>query len=142
LAPSDPTYLLHLTSSLGRLSVYHVDVRSSSHISAVLAFANTHNVRLSTKNTGHDYFGCSAVPNSSTLWTQNLNSLELEADLTLSGCAVGSPPLTNIETMGAGVIARDACVFSMVSMLCILPVDTRSESYTGTQNECFPNEVV
>ncbi|KAJ6466211.1 FAD binding domain-containing protein [Mycena sanguinolenta] len=111
LSPTEPTYPLYTTCSLGRLGKYYIDVRSPSHIAAAIAFAKTHNIRLSIKNTGHDYFGRSAVPNSLALWTHNLDSLSYDETYTLSGCPSSTPKLTNIGTMGAGVIARDAYVF-------------------------------
>ncbi|CAJ2504285.1 Uu.00g116790.m01.CDS01 [Anthostomella pinea] len=111
LAPQDQTYPLYSTCSLGRLGAYYIDVRSPSHVAAAMAFAKTHNIRLSIKNTGHDYFGRSAVPNSLALWTHNLNSLSFNDTFTLSGCPANTPTLQNIGTMGAGVIAKDAYVF-------------------------------
>lgn len=111
LAPEEPTFPLYATCSLGRLSAWYIDVRAPSHIATALAFVKTHNIRLSIKNTGHDYFGRSAVPNSLALWTHNLDSLSFDAEFKLSGCPSGTPQLTNIGTMGAGVIARDAYVF-------------------------------
>ncbi|KAJ7120330.1 hypothetical protein C8R44DRAFT_877766 [Mycena epipterygia] len=111
LSPTEPTYPLYTTCSLGRLGAYYIDVRSPSHIAAAITFAKTHNIRLSIKNTGHDYFGRSAVPNSLALWTHNLYSLSYDETFTLSGCPTSTPKLMNIGTMGAGVIATDAYVF-------------------------------
>lgn len=109
LLSSDPEQTLYPTCSLGRLATYHVDVREASHISTTLKFAHTHNIRISVKNTGHDFFGRASVPNSLAIWTHNLQSLEFYPDFTASNCPSANGQ--NIGEMGAGVIAGDAYRF-------------------------------
>lgn len=103
---SDPETTLYSTCSMGRLATYYVDVRNTSHISAALKFAHTHNIRISIKNTGHDFFGRSMVPNSLAIWTHNLNTFDFYPNFTASNCPSASGP--NVGEMGAGVIAGDA----------------------------------
>jgi len=43
--------------SLGRLSTYHVEAHTADDIKKTLDFVRAHNIRLSIKNSGHDYFG-------------------------------------------------------------------------------------
>ena len=100
---------LYNTCSLGRLAPYYVDVRNASHISAALQFAQTHNIRISVKNTGHDYYGRSAVPNSLAIWTHNLNRLDFYQNFTASNCPSANGH--NVGEMGAGVVAGDAYRF-------------------------------
>jgi FAD/FMN-containing dehydrogenase len=102
----DPTQTLYPTCSLGRLGSYYVDVRNASHISAALQFAQVHNIRISIKNTGHDFFGRSSVPNSLAIWTHNLNALDFYPNFTASNCP--SANSQNVGEMGAGVVAGDA----------------------------------
>lgn len=64
LLETDPTITEFGSCSIGRLASYYVDVHSPSHISATLKFAKAHNIRISVKNTGHDYYGRSSVPNT------------------------------------------------------------------------------
>lgn len=109
LLSSDPEEALFKTCSLGRLASYYVDVRNVSHISEVLKFAQVHNIRISIKNTGHDYFGRSAVPNSLAIWTHNLKSLGFHQNFTAFNCPSASGQ--NIGEMGAGVVAGDAYRF-------------------------------
>jgi FAD/FMN-containing dehydrogenase len=109
LLSEDPTETLYPTCSLGRLASYYVDVRNASHISAALKFAQVHNIRISIKNTGHDFFGRSSVPNSLAIWTHNLNSFNFYSNFTASNCP--SANSQNIGEMGAGVIAGDAYRF-------------------------------
>ncbi|KAG6913137.1 hypothetical protein DXG01_009384, partial [Tephrocybe rancida] len=94
------------TCSLGRLASYYVDVRNALHILAALQFAHAHNIRLSIKNTGHDFFGRSVAPNSLVIWMHNLYTLKFYKNFTASNCP--SANSQNVGEMGAGVIAGDA----------------------------------
>jgi hypothetical protein len=100
---ADPKEALYSTCSLGRLASYYADVRNASHISAVLQFAQVHNNRINVKNTGHDFFGRSAVPNSLAIWTLNLKSLDFYQIFTASNCPSANGQ--NVGEMGAGVDA-------------------------------------
>ena len=109
LLSSDPEETLYSNCSLGRLASYYIDVLNASHISAALQFAKAHNVRISIKNTGHDFFGRSSVPNSLAIWTHNLNSQQFYQNFTASNCP--SADGHNIGEIGAGVVAGDAYRF-------------------------------
>ncbi|KUJ13782.1 FAD binding domain-containing protein [Mollisia scopiformis] len=109
LLTSDPADTLYPTCSLGRLATYYVDVRNASHISTALKFAQSHNIRVSVKNTGHDFFGRSSVPNSLAIWTHNLKNLDFYQNFTASNCPSANGQ--NVGEMGAGVIAGDAYRF-------------------------------
>jgi hypothetical protein len=106
LLETDPAELLYRTCSLGRLSSYYVDVRDASHISAALRFATKHNIRISVKNTGHDFFGRSSVPNTLAIWTHNLETMKFNANFTAHNCPAANGQ--NIGEIGAGVVAADA----------------------------------
>ncbi|OAA70999.1 isoamyl alcohol oxidase [Akanthomyces lecanii RCEF 1005] len=106
LLESDPTESLHSSCSLGRLAAYYVDVREPSHISAALQFAKKHNIRISIKNTGHDFYGRSSVPNTLAIWTKNLATMRYHANFTAHDCRAADGP--NVGELGAGVIAGDA----------------------------------
>jgi len=109
LLSEDPAQTLYPTCSLGRLAAYYVDVRNASHISAALGFAQEHNIRISVKNTGHDFFGRSMVPNSLAIWTHNLNTMDFHQDFTASNCPAANGK--NVGEMGAGVVAGEAYRF-------------------------------
>jgi len=109
LLSPDPEETLYSTCSLGRLATYYVDVRNASHISAALQFAKAHNIRISVKNTGHDFFGRSSVPNSLAIWTHNLKTLDFHQNFTAYNCPSANGQ--NVGEMGAGVIAGDAYRF-------------------------------
>jgi hypothetical protein len=102
----NPAEQLYATCSLGTLAAYYIDVRKPSHISAALQFSKEHNLRISIKNTGHDFYGRSVGPNTLAIWTHNLNNMSFYQDFTASNCPSANGH--NIGEMGAGVVARDA----------------------------------
>ncbi|KAJ5856742.1 hypothetical protein N7455_007636 [Penicillium solitum] len=109
VTPDSLHELLYSTCTLGRLSSYYVDVRDASHISATLRFAHAHNIRISVKNTGHDFFGRSSVPNTLAIWTHNLDSIAFSSNFTANNCLLANSQ--NVGELGAGVIAADAYHF-------------------------------
>ncbi|CAG8161342.1 unnamed protein product [Penicillium salamii] len=109
LLETDPSELLYGTCSLGRLSSYYVDVREASHISAALQFAKDHNIRISIKNTGHDFYGRSSVPGTLAIWTHNLDTMKFSSKFTAHDCPLSNDQ--NIGELGAGVVAADAYHF-------------------------------
>ncbi|KAJ8125901.1 hypothetical protein O1611_g7739 [Lasiodiplodia mahajangana] len=85
----------------GNLAVYAVDVDSAATAAAGLRFAQENNIRLSIKNTGHDYLGRSAGRGSLALWTHNLQET---AVLNYSSTYYRGPAVK----LGAGVQFSDA----------------------------------
>lgn len=57
------------------MTSYAIDVDSAATVAAELKFAQERNVRLSIKNTGHDYIERSNGRDSLTLWMHNLNDM-------------------------------------------------------------------
>ncbi|KAJ5711288.1 FAD binding domain-containing protein [Penicillium malachiteum] len=109
LLESDPTQTTYANCSIGRLASYYVDVREPSHISSALKFATAHNIRISVKNTGHDFYGRSSVPNTLAIWTKNLDNLTFYSNFTAHDCPASNSQ--NIGEFGAGVVAQDAYYF-------------------------------
>ncbi|KAH8655369.1 FAD binding domain-containing protein [Xylariales sp. PMI_506] len=109
LLESDPTTTLYGSCSIARLASYYVDVQNTSHISAALQFAKTHNIRISIKNTGHDYYGRSSVPDTLAIWTHNLDTLKFNSNFTANNCPAANGQ--NVGELGAGVTAGDAYRF-------------------------------
>lgn len=102
----DPAVELFPTCSLGTLASHYVDVRKASHISAALRFSKEHNLRISIKNTGHDFAGRSVGPNTLAIWTHNLSKMSFHQNFTASRCPMANGH--NIGELGAGVVAGDA----------------------------------
>ncbi|KAI1326032.1 FAD-binding domain-containing protein [Xylariaceae sp. FL0255] len=95
------------TCKLGRLSAYHVKATTADQVAATLKFVQ-HGIRLSMKNTGHDYFGRSTTANSLALWAHNIQDLEFANTFTAKGCPA---KLQNVRIMGAGIEAGQAEAF-------------------------------
>jgi FAD/FMN-containing dehydrogenase len=70
---------------LGNYVSYAVKVRSVADAQKTLAFAQDHNIRLVIRNTGHDYNGKSTGAGALSIWTQDLNSIDLLASRTWTG---------------------------------------------------------
>ncbi|KAJ5587484.1 CAZyme family AA7 [Penicillium hispanicum] len=106
LNAEDSFSVLSSTCDLGRLSSLYVDAREAQHVVTAVKFAKAHNLRISIKNTGHDYFGRSTSPNTLAIWTHNMDSLAYHADFTASKCPRANGQ--HIGEMGAGTQALSA----------------------------------
>lgn len=94
--------------SLGRLSTYHVEAHEAEDIRKSLDFIRQHGIRVSIKNTGHDYFGRSNAANSLGIWTYNMKSSKFHKSFQPHGC---NTHYENIGEVGAGVQAQEAWTF-------------------------------
>ncbi|PYI33323.1 FAD binding domain-containing protein [Aspergillus indologenus CBS 114.80] len=106
LLETSPEETLYGTCSIGRLASFYVIVQTPAHISAALQFARAHNIRVSVKNTGHDYYGRSSIPDTLAIWTHGLNTLNFFFNFTAHNCPSANGQ--NIGELGAGVVAGDA----------------------------------
>ncbi|KAM4059507.1 FAD binding domain-containing protein [Hirsutella rhossiliensis] len=82
--------------SLGNMASYAVRVGSAHDVAAGFKFARDHNIRVTVKNTGHDFIGRSAGRGSLALWTHHLKAIEF---LDYSGPRYRGPAVR----VGAGV---------------------------------------
>jgi hypothetical protein len=94
--------------SLGRLSTYYVEAHDSEDISKTLEFVRRHGIRLSIKNTGHDYLGRSNAANSLAIWTHNMKEIKYHKTFQPQGCKTR---YGNIGQIGAGIQAQEAWTF-------------------------------
>jgi hypothetical protein len=94
--------------SLGRLSTYHVEAHAPEDISKTLDFVRKHGIRISIKNTGHDYFGRSSAANSLAIWTHKMKDSKFHKTFSPKGC---KKRYENIAEIGAGVQAQEAWEF-------------------------------
>lgn len=60
---------------LGNMASYAIEVDGADTVAAGLKFAQERNIRLSIKNTGHDYIGRSNGQGSLALWTHKLKDM-------------------------------------------------------------------
>ncbi|KAH4299321.1 hypothetical protein HBH98_084490 [Parastagonospora nodorum] len=105
LKPSSP---VSGECSLGRLSTYHVEAHNAEDISTTLDFVRQHGIRLSIKNTGHDYLGRSNSANSLAIWTYNMKETKYHKTFQPRGCKTH---YENIGEIGAGIQAQEAWTF-------------------------------
>lgn len=91
--------------SLGSLSAYYVNATGADEVIQTIKFVNKTGIRLSIKNSGHDYLGRSVTANSLALWTRNIQNYEFHEKFTPEGC---SKAYENIGVIGAGVSAGEA----------------------------------
>ncbi|OTB00611.1 hypothetical protein M426DRAFT_267397 [Hypoxylon sp. CI-4A] len=70
-----PFAALSLGCTLGNLAVYALEIDSAATAAAGLKFAQDNNIRLTVKNTGHDYIGRSNGQGSLVLWTHKLKDV-------------------------------------------------------------------
>lgn len=93
------------TCSLGRLSTYHVEAHTADDISKTLDFIRQHGIRVSIKNSGHDYFGRSNAANSLAIWTHNMKDTKYHKKFLPQGCKA---QYENVGEIGAGISAQEA----------------------------------
>ncbi|KAH6842950.1 hypothetical protein B0I37DRAFT_407895 [Chaetomium sp. MPI-CAGE-AT-0009] len=60
------------TCTLGNLAEYAINVTDANSVIAGIRFARKKNIRLTVKNTGHDFLGRSTGRGALALWTHNL----------------------------------------------------------------------
>ncbi|WEW56366.1 hypothetical protein PRK78_001809 [Emydomyces testavorans] len=86
----------------GRISRYSAVAHKPDHIQQAVRFAAKHNLRLVVKNTGHDFLGRSAAPESLQILTHFMKDIQFTNEFVPEGKsdrrAVGSA-----VTIGAGV---------------------------------------
>ncbi|KAF9532780.1 hypothetical protein CPB83DRAFT_890460 [Crepidotus variabilis] len=92
----------------GSVPPLYVDVQSDKDVTAAFAFAKKKNLMLTVKNTGHDFKGRSAGPDSLALWMHNLKSMKYNPKFTPGGCKNSQ----NAITYGAGVQFADLYAFA------------------------------
>ncbi len=95
LAPNTPC-------TNGYLAAYTINATDASDLQTGISFAARRNIRLTIRNTGHDYLGKSTGAYSLTVWTHHMKSLELIRNYWTAGYV--GPAIK----MGAGVEGIEA----------------------------------
>jgi FAD/FMN-containing dehydrogenase len=67
------------------LASFAVRIEDAASAIASVKFARKHNIRLTIKNTGHDFLGRSSGKGSLALWTANLKNVQLVSNYTSPG---------------------------------------------------------
>ncbi|KAK6082372.1 FAD-linked oxidoreductase-like protein 9 [Seiridium cupressi] len=92
--------------TLGNYASYSIEVTEADDVAAAFDFARKRNIRLTIKNTGHDFLGKSAGKGSLELWTHNLKDASFIPNYgsrAYSGAAV---------KLGAGLTTAEAYLFA------------------------------
>lgn len=100
-SPNNPQAFTSTSCNQGSISRFYIDVQSVSEITKALQLSHDHGLRLSIKNSGHDYQGRSSMKGSLALWMRNLRNMTRDACFVPEGCSDISPADT--ITTGAGV---------------------------------------
>lgn len=90
----------------GRIPYYSAIVKTPQHIQEAVRFSDKYNLRLVIKNTGHDYLGRSAAPDSLQILTGEMRDMEFTDDFMPEGKESGEG-LGEAVTIGAGVQLAD-----------------------------------
>ncbi|KAF3003826.1 hypothetical protein E8E14_001905 [Neopestalotiopsis sp. 37M] len=70
-----PFLTTNTTCTMGNLASYAINVSSADDVVAGARFAQDNNIRLTIKNSGHDFLGRSSGASSLALWMHNLNNI-------------------------------------------------------------------
>lgn len=90
----------------GNLPIYAIAATSPHDIQKGVDFGRTHNLRISIKNTGHDYLGRSAARGSLQIWTHNMKGMEFSDGFSPDGCN-SSGKGESVVTIEAGVQLKE-----------------------------------
>ncbi|KAH9957276.1 hypothetical protein BGW80DRAFT_216211 [Lactifluus volemus] len=86
------------TCAQGHVPLYAVNATAVQHIQAGVRFANTYNLRVAIKSSGHDYLGRSTARHSLLLWTAYLKNTAFSEQFYIAGVDQGPA-----VTVGSGV---------------------------------------
>lgn len=111
-SPTNPEAFANRSCTQGSVSKYYLNVQSASDIVAAFDFSRHTGIKLSIKNSGHDYLGRSSLKNSLALWTRNLRNLSRNSSFIPEGCSASTfEPLDTITT-AAGVNTEEVYSFA------------------------------
>ncbi|CAJ2510988.1 Uu.00g066130.m01.CDS01 [Anthostomella pinea] len=93
----------------GSIPSYYIDVTGAGDVVAAFDFARKHRVRLSIKNSGHDFMMRNTGKGSLSLWTHNLQHIAYHPSFTPKGC---NASFGAAMTVAAGVDGNTAHEFA------------------------------
>ena len=102
LNPYDPLAFTNVSCNQGSVSDYYIEVSNAQDVRAALSFAEETGIKLSIKNSGHDYLGRSNQKGSLALWTRKLTGVSYSPSFLATGCP-SSASTTAAITAEAGV---------------------------------------
>ncbi|KAI9768106.1 MAG: hypothetical protein M1840_005140 [Geoglossum simile] len=99
--PTNPIAFGNASCGQGNLASYYIEVQEPRDVQMAFEFSKKTGVRLSIKNSGHDYLSRSNLKGSLALWTRKLQHFSHDISLVPRGCS--NRTSFNAITMGAGV---------------------------------------
>lgn len=104
LNPSDPAAWTNGNScNQGSISSFYIPVHEIEDITTAFNFSRETGVRLSIKNSGHDYLGRSSLKGSLALWMRNWGGISRDLSFIPEGCGVSGIEGMDTITTGPGV---------------------------------------
>ncbi|KAG4025000.1 hypothetical protein MFRU_074g00060 [Monilinia fructicola] len=107
--PTDTAAFTNVACNQGSVSEYYIQVEEVSDVVAALDFSKRTGIRLSIKNSGHDYLSRSSRKGSLALWMRKVSGMSYDTSFVPEGC--DSTPASVITT-AAGVNANDVYKFA------------------------------
>ena len=98
---ANPHAFTSTSCNQGSVSRFYIDVESVSDIITALQLSRDYGIKLSIKNSGHDFLGRSSMRGSLALWMRNLRNMVRSPNFVPQGCSSISPMDT--ITTAAGV---------------------------------------
>ncbi|KAL3426535.1 isoamyl alcohol [Phlyctema vagabunda] len=108
--PLDAAAFNNRTCSQGSVSRYYIDIQSVEDVQAAYNFSQKTGIKLSIKNSGHDYLGRSSLQGSLAIWTRNLRGIRRDKEFIPTGCK-DIEPIDTIST-AAGVNSDETYKFA------------------------------
>ncbi|KAM5346283.1 hypothetical protein ACJ41O_009288 [Fusarium nematophilum] len=89
--------------TLGGFPLYSLNITSVAQVQLAINFARNLNLRLVVRNTGHDFLGKNTGEGALSIWTHNLNDIEVLRDYESPGGLYKGPAFK----LGAGVMVHE-----------------------------------
>ena len=125
------------TCKLGDYPSYVVAAKTAQHVSAGVRFASHYNLRLSVKNTGHDYLGRNLGAGGLSIWTYGFQGIDFTDDWVPS-ILPGQKPRSNGSHTGVGAVTYGAA--TMFSQLFDAVANRSVTITTGADRVCLTLE--
>ncbi|MCJ1352383.1 MAG: hypothetical protein MMC33_002367 [Icmadophila ericetorum] len=100
--PFDSLAFANKSCNQGVISPYYIEIQEPGDVVQAFRFSRSTGIKISIKNSGHDYLQRSSQKSSLALWTRNLQLLAFDMEFHADGCNPGSTTHHAITT-GAGI---------------------------------------
>lgn len=113
--------------TLGGFPSYSVNITNVAQIQLAINFARALHLRLVVRNTGHDFLGKNTGYGSLSIWTHNLNKIEVLQEYEAPGGRYTGPAFR----MGAGVLVQEAYDVAEREGYTVVAGECRTVGVTG-----------